>query len=301
MLSFEENEDLAWAKELLPTSSRGAQAHSDPLLEPSPPLPGENWCGPCAGLHYAALTAPGRTGTHAEHITDMLSVPRPRQRASCGAVRHVLLDLCKHALLGRPVAYGHAVLLATQEKIASSRWESSCARPTPSVPRSCARGSGAPAPSGAKWPTARSSRWWQPTWILSACSATPSGRVSVRHSARTFRKPRPGLSGSINLNPSPLSLLAPLSPPTGELSRVTCLAPSKVHWSWGNQATRTWASSSPTLSRPRASVDEWFVDDGQVFLRPWSFDSQELRTSALSARGQIGVCGVRHAVRARHR
>ena len=34
MLSFEENEDLAKAKELLPTFSPGAQAHSDPLLEP---------------------------------------------------------------------------------------------------------------------------------------------------------------------------------------------------------------------------------------------------------------------------
>ena len=39
MLSFEEQEDLTWAKELLPTFTLGAQAYSDPALEP-PPLPG---------------------------------------------------------------------------------------------------------------------------------------------------------------------------------------------------------------------------------------------------------------------
>ena len=76
MLPFEENEDLAWAKEFLPTSSWGAQANSDPLLEPLPLPPGEDWDRPFAGLHRAALTAPGSTGTRAEHITNMLSVPR---------------------------------------------------------------------------------------------------------------------------------------------------------------------------------------------------------------------------------
>ena len=34
MLSFEEEEDLTWAKELLSTSSLGGQANSDPALEP---------------------------------------------------------------------------------------------------------------------------------------------------------------------------------------------------------------------------------------------------------------------------
>ena len=76
MLSFEEKEDLAWAKELLPTSSLGGQAHNDPLLEPPPPPPGEDWDRPFTGLHYASLAAPGPTGIRAEHITDMLSVPR---------------------------------------------------------------------------------------------------------------------------------------------------------------------------------------------------------------------------------
>ena len=76
MLSFEEQEDLAWAKELFSISTLGAQAHCDPVLEPPPPSPGEDWDLPFAMLHYAALTAPGPTGSRAEHVTDMLSVPR---------------------------------------------------------------------------------------------------------------------------------------------------------------------------------------------------------------------------------
>ena len=48
MLSFSENGALAWAKELLPTSSRSAQAYSDLLLEPPPPHPGEDWDRPLA-------------------------------------------------------------------------------------------------------------------------------------------------------------------------------------------------------------------------------------------------------------
>ena len=58
MLSFEEKEDLARARELFPTSSLKGQAYSDPVLEPPPPPPGGDWDRPFAGLHYAALTAP---------------------------------------------------------------------------------------------------------------------------------------------------------------------------------------------------------------------------------------------------
>ena len=36
MLSFEEEEDLTWAKELLPTSTVEGQGYSDPALEPPP-------------------------------------------------------------------------------------------------------------------------------------------------------------------------------------------------------------------------------------------------------------------------
>ena len=76
MLSFTEQEDMRWAQELLPTSNLGSAAHCDPHLAPSPALPESTWDRPFSGLHNAALTAPGPTGTRPEHITDLLNVPR---------------------------------------------------------------------------------------------------------------------------------------------------------------------------------------------------------------------------------
>ena len=76
MLSFTEQEDTRWAQELLPTSNLGLSAHCDPDLAPPPALPESTWDRPFSGLHYAALTAPGPTGTRPEHITDLLNVPR---------------------------------------------------------------------------------------------------------------------------------------------------------------------------------------------------------------------------------
>ena len=171
MLSFEEEEDLAWAK--------GA------------PRSGEDWDRPFAGLRNAARTAPGPTGTRADS----------RQQASRGVVRLVQPDLRRHALLGRSVA-----LLAAQEKwqaethqdgralalgLRQAARESASGHPplqAPAYAPACT--SGAPAcrapvrasvtgvaPLSPWWPTARLSRWWRPTWILSTCSATPSGRV----------------------------------------------------------------------------------------------------------------------------
>ena len=76
MLSFNEQEDMRWAQELLPTSNLGLSAHCDPHLAPPPAVPESTWDRPFSGLHYAALTAPGPTGTRPEHITDLLNVPR---------------------------------------------------------------------------------------------------------------------------------------------------------------------------------------------------------------------------------
>ena len=76
MLSFNEQEDVRWAQELLPTSNLGPSAHSDPNLAPPPALPESTSDRPFSGLHYAALPAPGPTGTRPEHITDLLNVPR---------------------------------------------------------------------------------------------------------------------------------------------------------------------------------------------------------------------------------
>ena len=68
--------DTRWARELLPTSDLGSAAHCGPRLAPPPALPESTWDRPFSGLHYAALTAPGPTGTRPEHITDLLNVPR---------------------------------------------------------------------------------------------------------------------------------------------------------------------------------------------------------------------------------
>ena len=62
MHSFDKSEDLFWAKELR-TSSLAKQAYCDPRLEPPPSPPEEDWDMLFAGLHYAALTAPGPTGS----------------------------------------------------------------------------------------------------------------------------------------------------------------------------------------------------------------------------------------------
>ena len=61
MLSFNEQEDVRWAQELLPTSNLGPSAHCDPHLAPPPALPESTWDRPFSFLHYAALTAPGST------------------------------------------------------------------------------------------------------------------------------------------------------------------------------------------------------------------------------------------------
>ena len=76
MLPFNEQEDMRWAQELLPTSDLGPSAHCDPHLAPPPALPESTWDRPFSGMHYAALTAPGPTGTRPEHITDLLNVSR---------------------------------------------------------------------------------------------------------------------------------------------------------------------------------------------------------------------------------
>ena len=66
--------------------------------------PDEDQDRPFARLHYAVPTAPGPTGTRAEHVTDMLGVPR-RIHANCW-----------HASSRHAMAYTHAALLAAQEE-----------------------------------------------------------------------------------------------------------------------------------------------------------------------------------------
>ena len=118
MLSFSEQEDTRWAQELLPTSNLGSAAHCDPHLAPPPALPESTWDRPFSGLHFAALTAPGPTGTRPEHITDLLNVPAQDscQQDPCCAFRAVLQDLRWLLAPCRQMAHSDTALLATQEE-----------------------------------------------------------------------------------------------------------------------------------------------------------------------------------------
>ena len=106
------------------------------LLEPLPLPPGVDWDRPFAGLHDAALTALGPTGTHAEHITDMLSAPRRvhanKIHAAPSAPPAGSPQVRFRQPLGGLRARGSA---GSARKMASrdpSRWVSSCAQPRPS-------------------------------------------------------------------------------------------------------------------------------------------------------------------------
>ena len=181
MLSFDEDEELTWATELLPISTLEGQAHSDPALEPPPPCPGEDWDRPFAGLHCAALTATGPTGTRAEthHGRAQCASASPRQQAPRGAVSLVLLDRFTRPPVGSRArgSAGSARRTASRDP---SRW---------SVPRSCQ------ASSNPWWPTVRLTRWWRPIWTLSTFLATLNGHPFARSCARTSRRPKPGLLG----------------------------------------------------------------------------------------------------------
>ena len=106
---------------------------------------------------------------------------------------------------------------------------------------------------------------------LSTCLATLSGRAYVWHYAHISRRPRPGLNGSTSLTRSPLSLLEPRSPPTGERnSRAMCWALSRARWSWVMRETPIPGELFSNSLDAKVVCDEGFVEDGHLFVRPWS-------------------------------
>ena len=147
MLSFNEQEDTRWAQELLPTSNLGSVAHCDPQLAPPPPaLPESTWDRPFSGLHYAALTAPGPTGTRPEHITDLLNVPRIPTRFMLRYLRCFAGFLLAPCLLlpGGSLGHGSAGNARKTASRVQSRWVSSFALLTPSAWSTCPRCTFAP-------------------------------------------------------------------------------------------------------------------------------------------------------------
>ena len=101
MVSFEESDDLSWAKDLLPARKPAATRCW------SPPAPPEaDWDLPFAGLHFAALTAPGPSGTR---LAERASL-RARQQNPCCSVRPLLQNVSWHAPASRPLAHACAVV-----------------------------------------------------------------------------------------------------------------------------------------------------------------------------------------------
>ena len=270
MLSFNEQDDVRWAQELLPTSNLGPSAHCDSDLAPPPALLESTWDRPFSGLHYAALTAPGPTGTRPEHITDLLNVPRRvhAKKIHAGAVCTILQDLRRHVASRRQVAYPHAALQATQEERQTALHQDGRVPPLSLCQAPRESGSGASAhqdsahasvgctKSGAQsnpWcSTARLSRWWRLTWISSTCLATPSGPTSAPLCAPSSPRLPPGPSGSTNLTPSPLCPLVARFPLIGALNRAMSLAPSRVPSSWEMRVRRICRTSSPLRLNRRA-------------------------------------------------
>ena len=84
MMQFTAEEDLRWATELFPRSSQPDAAVATTPDNDAPAAPRDTLGLDSMeqsflnGARYAALTAPGPSGTWAEHIRDMLSVPRRR-------------------------------------------------------------------------------------------------------------------------------------------------------------------------------------------------------------------------------
>jgi hypothetical protein len=82
MMVFDAGEESTWVQQLLPVSSDRAAAlcqRDEPsaataLSEEPQPAPLNYDDSPLKGVRYSSLTAPGNSGTRAEHISDMLSV-----------------------------------------------------------------------------------------------------------------------------------------------------------------------------------------------------------------------------------
>ena len=146
MMQFSAEEDIKYAKELLPTSSSPSAAlaprpAADTAGAPTAPHgdaipdPAEN--SPLKGVRYAALTAPGPSGTRPEHIRDMLSVPR---RRDANRLLQALAQIHK-AMVERRLSDAARWLTRTRlcwqrkknNKPRTIKWASSCARATPSA------------------------------------------------------------------------------------------------------------------------------------------------------------------------
>ena len=321
-----EREDLSWAKELLPTSAQGAQAHSDLALQPTRFSPVRIRIVPSR-----ACTTPLSPHQALWHMRGA-----HHGSAECPSTAACQQGLPSYAEFsrGRSVAHAHAALLATQEE-----WQAEAHQDgrTPALGmRKTARESapGHPPLQGSSHASGAGEALchWRGTIEPMVANGTLEHLVTsldlvnmfgnvgwpcIRKALRPhFPEALPTeLSGSISQTPSPLPTGA--SSPTGVRSRETCSAPPRARWVWDMRATPTWVSTSPTLSRPKVFVTSGsstmggsFFDLGpfDLWLQVWghlglcgTWQGQELCASSLPASAYSRIHGVGHAACARHR
>ena len=137
MLSFTEQEDTRWARELLPTSNLGSAAHCDPHLAPPPALPESTWdravlrlalCGshcswPDRG--HAQSTSQTCSMSSAGFMPTRFMLRSPRCFAGFLLAPYLLLP-------GGSLGHGSAGNARKMASRVQSRWVSSFAPPTPS-------------------------------------------------------------------------------------------------------------------------------------------------------------------------
>ena len=284
MLSFEESDDLSWAKELLSTSSLGAQAFGDPLLEPlfTSAFPEADWDpafavppslrsglaertrqqNPCCSVRPFSWLAPtGRPGKQSGKPGPTKMGELPHSVIVKQLANHQQVDLRSKTLRVRQ--WGISLPGACE---ALCHWRGT-------TEATVANGSLEPLVvadldlvnmfGNAEWPRIRqvlrthfpeASAWtdWQ----------HQSDSITSLSTEATFATNRGAEQGDV-------------------------LAPSRARWSWATRETPT---------------------RGQVFLRPSSFDKwlralawqcQELCPASLPAWAHVGVSGVGHPVRSR--
>ena len=129
-------EDRHWAGKLIPNSGFSTSVHVLPDHEPVVLDPCTGFYRLFAGLRYAAFTAPGPTGTRAEHVTHLLNVPRRTHANNVHrALTNVFLCISRGALPPSARWLTRALLCGQRRKTAlpdPSKWASSCDQLTPS-------------------------------------------------------------------------------------------------------------------------------------------------------------------------
>ena len=255
MLTFDEREDLRWARSFfrplntarLPTVTQTWLPLPHRLRAPGI-APSRACTTPPSPLHAPLALALSTSLTCSTYRSEFMPTKFTRHLLLCS------VGFLQGPCLPRPGGSRARGCAGSVRRMASrvpSKWVSSYALPMPSVlstllkcicaPRLCRCISGAfiyqgpaklcvtgAARSNPWCSTALWSRSWPLTWTWSTCLATPSGPLSALPCALISLRPQRGRNGSTRPTLSPHCPLVVSFPPIGVLSKATFLAPSRV-------------------------------------------------------------------------